>query len=126
MTITEEEFEKYLVSIGGLVNGIYTKGSPIVTNICECGSGWLGLIKDLIQELVDIGWNKEIRQIKEKFGGLRFYAGGITEEMDKVITKYEILASKTCEVCGTTESVDIRRKDGWISTLCDKDFNKEK
>jgi len=50
---------------------------PIFNYSCECNDGWLELIAELIQELVDAGWSREVLQIKEKFGGLCFYAEGL-------------------------------------------------
>jgi len=55
----------------------------------ECDDGWLELIAELIRELIDSGWTREIRQIKEKFGGLRFYADGLSEKCADLIIKYE-------------------------------------
>ncbi len=119
--INSKEFEEYLVSIGGLVNGHYTDRPNITSNICECGSGWLELIRDLIQELIEAGWNKEICQIKEKFGGLRFYTNGMTPEMWEILAKYEKKAYITCEICGKPGET----RDGrWISTLCDEHYEK--
>lgn len=73
------EFEDFLKSIGGLVDGRSPEKKPIFENIWQCGDGWLELIRDLIVELIAAGWNKEIRQIEEKFGGLSFYANGIPD-----------------------------------------------
>lgn len=56
-------------------------------------------------------------QVKEKFGGLRFYADNITPELDGYIRFAELLASNTCEVCGERGK---RRTGGWIRTLCNK------
>lgn len=61
-------------------------------------------------------------QVKEKFGGLRFYIKGApTDIHDKVqgaIRMAESMSFRTCEECGTTENVEVR-DDGWIETLCD-------
>ena len=114
-----EEFEEYLVSIGGLKNGFYPDRPNIVTNICECSEAWLQLIHDLIEELIEAGWNKEICQIKEKFGRLRFYTNECSSEQRDIIDKYEIIASSTCEACGSTEDVELRG-GGWLTTLCNK------
>ena len=35
--------------------------------------GWNDLIKNLIEDLFELGWNGEINCLKSKFGGLRFY-----------------------------------------------------
>jgi hypothetical protein len=56
-------------------------------------------------------------QVKEKFGGLRFYADNVTPEMDYYIRFAEAQASNTCEVCGDRGS---SHGGGWIRTLCGK------
>lgn len=54
--------------------------------------GWGGIINSLIEDLFNLGWNGQLYQIKEKFGGLRFYIGGGTDEMrDRIIRAREIL-----------------------------------
>lgn len=57
-----------------------------------------------------------IDQVKEKFGGLRFYISGGAEEINNHITFAEIMSTKMCEVCGASGK---RRDGGWVSTLCD-------
>lgn len=58
-------------------------------------------------------------QVKEKYGGLRFYMSSSTEEMEKLIDKAEECASKTCEQCGKTGSLRTT-SHGWYYTSCDK------
>ena len=96
----------------------------------ECGEGW----KELYQPIINFidNYNKEhegtdsfleILQIKEKFGGLRFYWGGENvdkETRDKItemINDAENESYKICEECGTRENVGIT-VDGWYTTLC--------
>jgi hypothetical protein len=55
-------------------------------------------------------------QVKEKFGGLRFYVKGASEQQHAVISLIESLSYRVCEKCGSMK--DIGRTDGWISTLC--------
>jgi len=117
------EFETYLKSIGGLVNGYFNDRGPIFDNICECGEGWLELIKNCIQECIDAGWDKKICQIKQKFGGLRFYINTANDEVWNVIRKYEDLSFETCEICGSTKNVTVEGKS-WTQALCDKCRNK--
>jgi len=57
-----------------------------------------------------------IGQIKEKFGGLRFYYDGGDEFIRGAVRMAEYEASRTCEVCGTPGK---RRDGGWVRTLCD-------
>jgi hypothetical protein len=58
-----------------------------------------------------------VEQIKEKFGGLRFYYQGGDDHTSGVVDMAESWAGKTCETCG---SMGERRSGGWIRTLCDE------
>lgn len=80
------------------------------------GPGWYGLLKKLIEESIAAGWNKELCQSKEKFGGLRFYINEAPKEVYDIIHKYERLSFEICETCG---SAGKPRPGGWIKTLCD-------
>lgn len=57
-----------------------------------------------------------VAQIKEKFGGLRFYYDGGDEHISGMVTMAEVWAGYTCEQCGDRGT---RRDGGWIRTLCD-------
>lgn len=59
----------------------------------------------------------KIIQIKEKFGGLRFYTNWTTSEINEVIDKYENMSFKICIRCGAPAKWITR---GWISPFCDK------
>jgi hypothetical protein len=116
--MNKEEFEKYLVSIGGLVRTYREDKGPIVTaDFFAYSDGWYEMTKNLIDELLALGWDKRINQVKEKFGGLRFYIETYPEGGIDVIRKYEDLSYKTCEKCGKE---GVLRKGGWILTLCDE------
>jgi hypothetical protein len=119
--INKEQFEKYLNSIGGLINGYKTDRPPIVSSgYFGVGQGWFGILKNLIEESIDAGWDKQILQSKEKFGGLRFYTNGVPEEVNDIISKYTKLSVETCEECGEPGEL---RQGGWIRTLCDKHYD---
>ena len=68
----------------------------------------------------------KIEQVKEKFGGLRFYyRGGSKEGADRLegaVRMAEAIASRTCEVCGRPGE---RRGGDWIQTLCDMHYNEQ-
>ena len=78
----------------------------------ECDDGWFQLIYNLSEKLE--GHVKAV-QVKEKFGGLRFYVDGYSEEIGNLIADAERLSCKTCEVCGQPGS---SKGGGWIKTLC--------
>lgn len=56
-------------------------------------------------------------QVKEKFGGLRFYVTGGTDAHDIMIQFAEDMSYRVCEDCGTTKDAKLRR-GGWHRTLC--------
>lgn len=57
------------------------------------------------------------QQVKEKFGGLRFYYYGGDAEVSGMVRMAESWAGQTCETCGDPGTI---RHGGWIRTLCDK------
>ena len=55
-------------------------------------------------------------QIKEKFGGLRFYVQAATDKHYQYINFAEGMSYRTCEQCGAPGK---RYTDGWHKVLCD-------
>jgi hypothetical protein len=93
----------------------------------DCGDGWYNIIDTLCHQ---IQWhiehnlskdedpevvNVEATQVKEKFGGLRFYYIGGNNFISGLVSMAESLSGKTCEECGAPGG---SKKGGWISTLC--------
>lgn len=58
-----------------------------------------------------------VEQIKEKFGGLRFYYTGGDDTINGMVRMAERWANHTCEECGKPGK---SRSGGWIKTLCDE------
>lgn len=116
--MTHEEMNLYLSSIGGL-NRTYReyKGPILDSKAFGVGEGWLQLIKDMVEELIALGWDKRLVQSKEKFGGLRFYLETYPEGATEVISKYEKLSYETCEECG--DKGEPKKINGWVQTLCE-------
>jgi hypothetical protein len=89
----------------------------------ECGDGWYWLIDNLCKSLqFDIDNRGDIypqvvaSQVKEKFGGLRFYVNSANPEQYAVIDLAESMSYAMCEKCGSTE--DVKQVGQWIQTLC--------
>ena len=61
-----------------------------------------------------------VRQIKEKFGGLRFYYDGGDDEISGMVRMAESWADSTCEECGAPAT---KQTKGWIKNVCDKHFD---
>lgn len=61
-------------------------------------------------------------QVKEKFGGLRFYVTNATKEQENVIKFAESISHRICEECGTMDTATTYRMK-WNRTLCLKHAN---
>ena len=86
--------------------------------------GWFDLIWKLCEDLEGMYKHLviipeepfQVLQVKEKFGGLRFYVGGCcSDEMFKRILKAEHDSFSICENCGKEGCL---RTEGWAKTLC--------
>ena len=127
---TKEIFEDFLERIGGVK--FVTRRDELVevkdSGPFQVGEGWYPILKCLIEELIQAGWNKEIFQCKEKFGGLRFYINeniiGGDMNLNRIIGKYEELSYNFCEVCG--EEGRMRKDLSWVETLCDTHYQEKK
>ena len=92
----------------------------------SCDEGWWNLIALCDKELALIDPLYTVFQIKEKFGGLRYYYNPSSpnnrESMDAVIRKYEKVCSMTCEKTGKHGYLMI---NGWgqIKTLGNEFLN---
>lgn len=97
---------------------------PIELFGIECGIGWKNLYEPIIEWIKNYNVNKpkeeqiEIHQIKEKFGGLRFYCNFYTDELIEMIRNAEKESFRTCEFCGTKENVG-HTVSGWYTTCCE-------
>jgi len=58
-----------------------------------------------------------VTQVKEKYGGLRFYVQYANDEQYAMIRFAESMSYRTCEVCGDRGKSN---KDGWVTTRCEK------
>ena len=123
--MSDEDFEKFLEEIGGVENGYFTDRPPITERgAFGVDNGWLGIIKEMLEDIIKMGWDKQTADIKEKFGGLRFYINSASEEVYNRISEAEKLSYKVCEQCG--EEGELRQDIGWWRTLCDTHYNEIK
>ena len=110
----------------------------------EIQSGWMNIISALcgaIQHHIDSriennerlkGWHANgecldmkleeeipqvvVDQVKEKFGGLRFYYHGGDEYIEGAVRLAEYMSEITCEICGRPGELG---GEGWISCRCE-------
>lgn len=92
----------------------------------DVGPGWYDILEEaakrlepLVQKVRETGidFYPQTAQIKEKFGGLRWYWDNATDEMYDVIHDAEHKSFETCEECGQP---GYTREGGWLRTLCDE------
>jgi len=89
------------------------------------GEGWWPILQALCSNIQHyLSWkNREsevvpqvvVEQIKEKFGGLRFYYSGGDDRIQGMVSMAESWADKSCETCGAPGTSGGK---GWIKTLC--------
>lgn len=124
MTFEEKLIQKY--------PDLFYKSDDGVCN-CPCGvyvpSGWEPIVEELCGAIHDYVTKTyrfkdgekvyppsvRIDQIKEKFGGLRFYYSGGDEQVAGMVHFAEYLCNKICEVSG--ERGELCSRGGWLKTL---------
>ena len=94
------------------------------------GPGWWGICQRAHDQLIAIDPTYNPVQIKEKFGGLRYYFDSLFpwdtpewEAMSKAVADAESESFTVCEDCG--QPGELRSKDRyWLKTLCDQCDNR--
>ncbi|EJM74040.1 MbcA/ParS/Xre antitoxin family protein [Pseudomonas sp. GM60] len=87
----------------------------------ECGDGWFTLIDgacELIQRHIETDGAQQLRalQVKQKFGGLRFYYRHGNGYTAAAVELAESLSPHVCEVCGAVGKTVVLF--GWMQTRC--------
>ena len=98
----------------------------------SCGDGWFNIIDRLCANIQShIDWknkNEEVvpqvvvKQVKEKFGTLRFYYNGGDEYVHGLVAMAESMSGVTCESCGSAgklHGVSDKGITGWMHTICE-------
>lgn len=82
------------------------------------GKGWHDIVGPLIDRCEQEG--VEIVQIKEKFGGLRFYYDGMpSAELFKQIEAAEDASVRICESCGKPGQIKVNSRSTWLKCTCE-------
>jgi hypothetical protein len=90
-------------------------GVPFTLKMCQdqVGEGWHGLVEECYNICVEN--EVDITQVKEKYGTLRFYILGGSDEVYNKIEDICARSALICEECGNAgKTVDL----GWYFTLC--------
>lgn len=89
----------------------------------RCGDGWFDLLWRLCEDLEPLvaelekqtGLQFEVLQVKEKFGGLRFYVNQHTDAIGERIQKAVQESLRTCELCGKPGQLF---QSPWLGVRC--------
>lgn len=85
------------------------------------GRGWLPIVEELDREIAEIDPDYRINQIKEKFGGLRFYIELVTDDEEErnhiyeLVNEAEAKCDVMCEICGEEGKIGGKR---WLKCRC--------
>lgn len=118
------------------------KGDPTKTIMAwgfAVGDGWRGILEELSAKINALDPKDFViaDQVKEKFGGLRFYyhieaddayqAKTLFKKVERLVRKASDKSYETCEKCGRPGSTDHPEKkpSSWICVLCDDCAKKE-
>lgn len=100
--------------------------SPIGWGI-ECWEGWFPIILETSKRIEELNQTQNLNikaaQVKEKFGGLRFYLDSTNNEAEEIIREAEKKCERTCEYCGSSGVIDTCR--GWWKCICEKCKNEK-
>lgn len=88
-----------------------------------CGSwiqpGWFNLVVELDKQLAQLHPDYVIDQVKEKFGGLRYYVSGVDSELgNQLITDAESKSYQICDQCGAPGQKCVIN-EMWLATRCE-------
>jgi hypothetical protein len=108
--------EKYPKMFAGQYGGFAVSEGwwPIIESLCaniQSHTDWWNTNRKerpVVEQVV-------VEQIKEKFGGLRFYYQGGDDTIRGMVRMAESWAGHSCETCGAPGTSGGR---GWIKTLC--------
>ena len=120
---------------------IFRDRNKSMQETCMCwgfshGDGWYNIIEAACRNIQNhIDWKRKqepyasmtdeefdeihqpvAAQVKEKFGGLRFYVDNSDDYVRGVIAMAESMSYRTCEDCGAPGKQSGK---GWIKTVCD-------
>jgi len=85
----------------------------------DVGDGWYNLILKLSKKLEALPEADDlvVTQVKEKFGGLRFYVSAATDTVHNLIDAAEDKSRTLCEVCGGAGDIG---GSSWTQVRCEK------
>lgn len=66
----------------------------------NCGPGWIPLLEETVEQLLEVQPGFEILQVKEKFGGLRIYIQPCSPQSQEILLETGRRSLSICEFTG--------------------------
>jgi hypothetical protein len=89
-------------------------------DLTQCGAEDTDMANTIQNKLSELRKNIPVAvQVKEKFGGLRFYVRGGDQRVHDIIAHGEAMSYYVCQDCGTMTTAQLY-PFSWYSTLCDR------
>lgn len=93
------------------------------TELDSLSRGWRIAFGDMICKEVDAELKRtgrrdtyRIQELKSKYGSMRWYDNGGSDQLRQIIDKYEYLSENICESCGRPDVPQTN--GGWIEPIC--------
>lgn len=84
------------------------------------GPGWMPAIEAALVKMIAAGWDRDLHQAKEKYGGLRLYIGDASAEVHKIVDEVETACNTICEECAAAYQPGPKQQTrGWVYSVCD-------
>lgn len=99
-----------------MVQDVYGRPYPLEDVLAAVGPGWWPLVRALYEACEVSGAG--ISQVKEKFGGLRFYMYDAPQWLEDAAWEAITVSESICEFCG--DSGKPTELQGWWKTVCPK------
>lgn len=118
------EFETYLKNkYPDLFREMFINEDKNFRRDLRCEPGWFGII-DLVSARLE-EYNKKnteqsiiVKQIKEKYGELRYYVYPSNETVEDIIERGCVECDETCEICAAKAARLYKLKNRRLKTLC--------
>jgi hypothetical protein len=95
----------------------------------DISPGWMPIVKQALEEMIEAGWSKKLDQAKQKFCQLRIYISqqGYQEDhpdhatylkVTEAIKKAEALCDVACEACGKPHGMQVPTTGSALCSIC--------
>lgn len=95
----------------------------------DISPGWMPIVKQALEEMIEAGWDKQLSQAKQKFCQLRIYydstgwdpehpAHATYLKLKEIVKKAEALCDIACEACGEPHGMQVPASGSALCPVC--------